>query len=83
MKDVLTLSKQVEVRDDYVRMLQWVQFLLPVAPPSVIEGVDSQDGTAPVESTLVREDSTVTEHDEGEEEEEDVVFVLERPSAEA
>lgn len=87
VKDVLTLSKQVEVRDDYVRMLQWAQFLLPIAPQSVVEDVDPQDGGAPgeasAEPTLVHEDGAVTEHDEGEEEEEDVVFVLERPSVEA
>ena len=87
VKDVLILSKQVEVRDDHVRMLQWAQFVLPTAPRSVIEVTDPQEGgppgEAPAEPTLVHEDSTVTEHDEVEEEEEDVVFVLERPSTEA
>ena len=94
VREILMLSKQVEVRDDHVRMLQWAQFVLPTAPRSIIEVVDPQEeGSAPdgapvepirvQEDSSVQEDSTVTEHDEGEEEEEEVEFVLERPSAEA
>ena len=74
VKDVLILSRQVEVKDDHVRMLQWAQFVLPTAPPSVVEVIDSRD-----EGDTSGGAAAATEQDEGEEEEEEVVFVLERP----
>ncbi|KAH9933903.1 uncharacterized protein B0H18DRAFT_1115261 [Fomitopsis serialis] len=71
VKDVLALSSLVEVRDDHVRMHQCAQFILPNAPESTVEAL-AYDG------------SFATVHgEEPEEEEEDVVFVLERPAAEA
>ena len=37
VKDVLSLSSLVEVRGDWVRVQRWEQWILPTAPPSVVE----------------------------------------------
>ncbi|KZT68899.1 hypothetical protein DAEQUDRAFT_765902 [Daedalea quercina L-15889] len=88
VKDVLTLSTVVEVRDEHVRMLQWAQFVLPNASESTVESMEELEWSTSShvlhDSTLAHDESLTTEHgDEGEEEEEEVVFVLERPAPEA
>ncbi|TFY64594.1 hypothetical protein EVJ58_g2523 [Rhodofomes roseus] len=88
VKDVLTLSTFVEVRDEFVRMLQWAQYVLPNAPESAVEGAERPEGgaseKAPAEYIPPHGENSPAEHgEEAEEEEEDVVFVLERPAAEA
>ena len=78
VKDVLSLSSLVEVRDDHVRLANdaWKSFVLPTAATSAFEG-ESAD------NSLHRPDQSValdeTEKDTTEEEEEDdVEFVLVR-----
>ncbi|KAH9921379.1 hypothetical protein B0H21DRAFT_199855 [Amylocystis lapponica] len=84
VKDVLTLSSLVEVREDWVRMRQWEQFVLPYAPKSALEGGSPSDLYQPVEEgEPAVDDSGEAEscHEEcegDEEDEEDVVFVLDR-----
>lgn len=86
VRDVLTLSSLVEVKDDFVRVRVWEQYVLPNAAPSMVvedeftyqsyahpefeEAVSSTSESAGHEST--------TSHD-GEEEdysEEEVEFVM-------
>ena len=43
VRDVLTLSSLVEVREDWVRMHRWRNYVLPDAPPSLLDA----DGTLP------------------------------------
>lgn len=90
VKDVLTLSSIVEVRDDYwARMggYQWQQFLLPDAPMSTVESTNESSETSvqqrsqeqPAEEPRVVEggDSEIVDEAE-EEDEDDVVFVMGR-----
>ena len=61
VKDVLGLSKVVEVLHDHVRMVGWEQFTLPDAAPSTVEGssheveADEEDEEEDVEFVLGRE----------------------------
>ncbi|KZT10382.1 uncharacterized protein LAESUDRAFT_755889 [Laetiporus sulphureus 93-53] len=84
VKDVLILSSLVEVKDEWVRMRQWEQFVLPNAVESTVDGeressqehtTQPQGGVASAKADV----ANVEEGDEGdgeEEEEEEVVFVL-------
>ncbi|CCM02501.1 uncharacterized protein FIBRA_04603 [Fibroporia radiculosa] len=84
--DVLTLSSLVEVQSGHVRMRQWEQYVLPNASQSTVEEAEIQQ--QPQEMAQQTSEaifpskgpsSEIEECDEGEdEEEEDVVFVLER-----
>ncbi|KAI0938719.1 hypothetical protein AcV5_000336 [Taiwanofungus camphoratus] len=89
VKDVLTLSNLVEVKDECVRMRQWEQFVLPNASKSTIENevssISSQgwteDGSPVIDASQQVEHSPEGDEGEGagdEEDEEDVVFVLGR-----
>lgn len=89
VKDVLTLSSIVEVRDDYwVRMggYQWQQFLLPDAPRSAVEPtydapempVQQHFQEQSTEEPRVVEGDSETADEVEEEEEDDVVFVMGR-----
>ncbi|KZT22739.1 winged helix DNA-binding domain-containing protein, partial [Neolentinus lepideus HHB14362 ss-1] len=71
VKDVLSLSESVELRDDWVRMGsdQWKQFILPGAMQSSFES----EGTA---SRARKASDTEAEGEGEEEEEEEVVFVM-------
>ena len=73
--EVLGLSSLVEVRDMYVRPHQWAQFILPTAPPSLIEGAEGQVLDPPVAPSEAAPQGTAVQNQE-EDEEEDVVFVL-------
>ncbi|EPQ53448.1 hypothetical protein GLOTRDRAFT_139687 [Gloeophyllum trabeum ATCC 11539] len=88
VKDVLSLSSAVELRDDWVRMGgdQWKQFVLPGAAKSHFES-DAAPGQAeapshssaehnPSSSTSSPEDMKSADIEAEEEEEEDVVFVM-------
>ncbi|KAI0827093.1 hypothetical protein BC628DRAFT_1318915 [Trametes gibbosa] len=85
--DVLTLSSLVEVRDGYVRMHQWQQYVLPTARKSSLE----DDSVYPASGALAfaapqgaephqgaeEENATAMQTHEGEEDEdEDVEFVM-------
>lgn len=78
VKDVLSLSSLVEVRDDHVRLANdaWKNFVLPSAPRSAVEGEDGEPTLqkAGQSAALDEVDKDVTE----EEEEDDVEFVLVR-----
>jgi len=87
VRDVLALSQIVEMRDDCVRMGggEWVQFVLPDAPMSTVEGSsgemgngeDWRGGTAGgEEGEHVDEEGEVEEEEE--EEEEDIEIVMDR-----
>ncbi|EMD34797.1 hypothetical protein CERSUDRAFT_116981 [Gelatoporia subvermispora B] len=81
VRDVLTLSSIVEVRDGWVRMRQWEQFVLPNAPPSSVEAGASPPADSHASGTIPSggdSGSAGSSHEgEGEdEEEEDVVFVM-------
>lgn len=75
VRDALTLSSLVEVHGDHVRLGngQWRQWILPQAVPSTVENGNNQQNHTP---SLEREERSMDEGDE--EEEDDVVFVLER-----
>ncbi|KAI0360522.1 hypothetical protein OH77DRAFT_692424 [Trametes cingulata] len=87
--DVLTLSSLVEVRDGYVRMRQWQQFVLPTAHKSRVEPDDGSQPTADPSAATASQDgaehrqaaegehhTAQQNHDGDEDEEEDVEFVL-------
>src|ERR1700721_3905589 len=87
VREVLVLSTVVEVRDDWVRMAGWEQFVLPNSAKSEVEGVvvyeqpDEGAGSNPA----VEENAAVASRDENEndddgedEEDEEVVFGMER-----
>jgi la-related protein 1 len=90
VREVLVLSTVVEVKDDWVRMSGWEQFVLPHAMRSEVEGLDSEefersgltDWRKVDEEVKVAAKEVEGEIEEGdeEEEEEDVVFVMERES---
>ncbi|KAM6492516.1 hypothetical protein JOM56_012240 [Amanita muscaria] len=78
VKDVLILSTVLMVKDDWVRMLGWESFVLPNAPASTVEQLDT-----PMTIQHVERDESPAETQpkadaeaEEEEEEEDVVFVM-------
>lgn len=79
VRDVLVLSEQVQVRDNWVRMNAWEQFVLPDAPRSTV-GL-----SMPITMTSLDDDQRedkgeldAEEMDGDEDEEEDVVFVMGR-----
>ncbi|KAH9852466.1 hypothetical protein C2E23DRAFT_885607 [Lenzites betulinus] len=85
--DVLTLSSLVEVRDGYVRMHQWQQYVLPTARKSTVEddGVYSAStantfaapqGTESYPGAEGEPTATTQNHEGEEDEDEDVEFVL-------
>ncbi|OCH84757.1 hypothetical protein OBBRIDRAFT_839472 [Obba rivulosa] len=82
VRDVLILSSLVEVRDGWVRMRQWEQFVLPNAAPSTVEGGESPQSVPHAPGAVPAGDggsagSRSSHEGEGEEdEEEDVVFVM-------
>ncbi|KDQ60248.1 hypothetical protein JAAARDRAFT_56179 [Jaapia argillacea MUCL 33604] len=90
VREVLSLSKLVEVQDEWVRMSggQWRQFVLPGAPRSVFEyqtGIHAAENSEPpyrgtTEAEIEQEHGQYPEGEgEGDledEDEEDVVFVL-------
>jgi la-related protein 1 len=69
VREVLALSQILELRDDSVRMSggEWVQFILPDAPMSTVEGGGAKGGDGD-------EDGEVEE----EEEEEEIEIVMDR-----
>ena len=88
VRDVLALSQIVEMRDDCVRMGggEWVQFVLPDAPTSTVEGSSGEIGNGEdrrgsraggEEGEHVNEEGEVEEEEE-EEEEEDIEIVMDR-----
>lgn len=83
VKDVLTLSSIVEVRDDWVRMRgnQWEQFVLPDAPTSTVESLGAEHTLALTRAERRIEgdiDSAEVEGEVEDEDEDDVVFVMGR-----
>ncbi|KAI0777277.1 hypothetical protein BD413DRAFT_609667 [Trametes elegans] len=85
--DVLTLSSLVEVRDGYVRMRQWQQFVFPNARKSIVEpdgdlqpvqgsAAGAEQGGVPHAEPEDHSHAVHQHHDGEEDEEEDVVFVL-------
>ena len=75
VKDVLSISTVLAIRDDWVRMQGWESFVLPNAPQSKIE----QEGESAPEATIqapTRSDEADRTEDAEAEEEEDVVFVM-------
>jgi la-related protein 1 len=76
VRDVLTLSTLVEVRDEWVRMNGWEQFVLPDAPPSKVEppsDFGAQGGRH-------GEEERYLEVEGEDDDEEDVVFVMGKES---
>ncbi|PCH44968.1 hypothetical protein WOLCODRAFT_139352 [Wolfiporia cocos MD-104 SS10] len=56
VKDVLTLSTLAEVRNEWVRMQQWEQFVLPDAPKSTVEpesGAEAEEAEDEEEEEVV------------------------------
>ncbi|KAJ8472571.1 hypothetical protein ONZ45_g16610 [Pleurotus djamor] len=80
VRDVLILSSIVEVREDWVRMRDWEQFVLPGATPSLIEAAEPLAQPAKSSSHIhdVHDDNEGDVDDE--DEEEDVVFVIDDES---
>ncbi|KAH8097043.1 hypothetical protein BXZ70DRAFT_1009366 [Cristinia sonorae] len=83
VRDVLTLSHIVEVREDSVRVHSWQQYVLPDATPSAVEeDITYQSYAHPEFEEAVSTTSDGAEesasHDDGEEDisEEEVVFVM-------
>jgi len=79
VKDVLGLSTLVEVKNEWVRSLQWEKYKLPDAAPSAVDVEQDANTAPPTEPPTVGHvpAEEVVEGEEGEEEEEeDVVFVL-------
>lgn len=86
VRDVLTLSSLLQVKDPWVRMIGWEQFVLPDAAPSTVglfELPASQHETAydraeagPDTSRV--DDRSQGEEDEDEDEEDEVVFIMGR-----
>lgn len=82
VRDVLTLSSMVEVRDDWVRPISWQQFVFPDAVKSTVEIFEDPHQNHAVEGQggLTRHESEngdfEAEGEEIEEEEDDVVFVM-------
>lgn len=81
VRDALALSSLVEVKDDYVRLSndQWKQWVLPQAPRSIVE--DGGGGLDVLQLGHEERSGKVQVADEGEieeDEEDDVVFVLDR-----
>ena len=89
VREVLVLSTVVEVKDDWVRMSGWEQFVLPNAMRSEVEGLDFEEfersgitdwkKVDEVKAAAKEVEGEIEDGDE-EEEEEDVVFVMERES---
>ena len=89
VRDVLALSQIVEMRDDCVRMGggEWMQFVLPDAPMSTVEGSIGEVGNGEYlrggsagggeGGDHVDEEGEVEEEEE-EEEEEDIEIVMDR-----
>lgn len=82
VRDVLSLSSLIEVRNDHVRMSngQWHQFVLPNAPESTVES-EAYTGAYSQSNELSADDSHVVEEGETEveeEEEDEVEFVMDR-----
>jgi la-related protein 1 len=75
VKEVLVLSSMVEVRDDWVRMVGWEQFVLPDA---VTSSVESSLYTLESDMSLAGEDEVDGDVDVEEDEDEEVVFVMDR-----
>ena len=90
VREVLVLSTVVEVRDDWVRMAGWEQFVLPNSAKSEVEGVvyeknpEEGEGGPPAEENVAvasREDAggeNDNDDDAEDDEDEEVVFVMER-----
>jgi len=81
VKDVLTLSTQVEVTGDWVRIHQWERYVLPTALHSVVEGssqhIDTPNVAEPhLTSADDGADTASTSHEGDEDDEDDVEFVL-------
>lgn len=81
VRDVLSLSSQVEVSGDWVRMRDWEQFVLPDTAGTTPESHHTPSRSQPADY-LVGEDGEgadgegENDAEAAEEEEEDVVFVL-------
>ncbi|KAH8116135.1 winged helix DNA-binding domain-containing protein [Phellopilus nigrolimitatus] len=77
VKDILSLSSLIEVRDEHVRLSNelWVSFVLPGAADSTVErdGTGSTQAKNGVYEQRVADDG---EREAEEDEEDDVVFVL-------
>lgn len=82
VKDVLSLSSLVEVRNDHVRLCgdSWVNFVLPGAAASNVEN-DSDNVPTILSSDQANQSTDGVEREIEEEEEDDVVFVLGGESA--
>jgi la-related protein 1 len=83
VKDVLILSKIVEVNADWVRMggNQWERYVLPDAPTSSVESLGAEYTLAPAHEERRIEGDADGGEVEGEvedEDEDDVVFVMGR-----
>ena len=83
VRNVLTMSQVVEMRDDYVRMGsgEWAQFVLPDAPVSTVDGEEGEGGG--VETGEDQDCGDQVEEDadgdaEEEEEEEEIEIVMDR-----
>lgn len=87
VRDVLILSTVVEVRDDWVRMRGWDQFVLPDAERSIVEEFEYEhyevqyhphEDKRGVHHVHGGAEGDAEEGDASEEEDEDVVFVMGR-----
>lgn len=78
VREVLVISSLVQVRDDWVRMGGWEQFVLPDAPRSTVEPLDESTDASGQLTEHDLEGDAEGDAEEEEEEEEDVVFVLQR-----
>lgn len=81
VKDVLTLSSQVEVNGDWVRMRDWEQFVLSDTAGTTPESHHTPARPSQADALAIDEGEAAdaegeTEADAPEDEEEDVVFVL-------
>jgi la-related protein 1 len=75
VKEVLILSKVVEVRGEWVRMNRWEQFVLPTARSSVVEdNMPSGSGDEGHKEKTMTEGYVLVGEDE--EEEDEVEFVM-------
>jgi la-related protein 1 len=76
VREVLVLSTVVEVKDDWVRMSGWEQFVLPNSAKSEVEDF-AFEGSSQA-GTINADEVGEGEADGEEEEEEEVEFVMER-----
>jgi len=89
VKEVLVLSTMVEVKDEFVRMSGWERFVLPDAPVSTVENPtvyypDPRNFTTTAmsnpeaEANALDGEEYADDADVEDDEEEEVVFVLDR-----